>query len=147
MKIAKTYPINAPREQVFAALTDPDVLQQCIPGCESLTATGDNVYEAQVRIGLPGMKGLYNGKVQVKDPVPPEAFTLVGDGKGGPGVVHGIARLRFEETKEGTQIACEADVQVGGVLASIASHLVHGAARGMLDSFFKTFQSLVEEMS
>src|SRR5437588_10669398 len=93
--IASSFEIAQPRERVFAALVDPAVLQRCIPGCESLTATGPDQYEARLRIGVAGLKGSYTGKAELRDKHPPESFTLAFDGKGGPGFVRGTAKIRL----------------------------------------------------
>ena len=36
MDMSGEYRIAAPREAVWAALNDPDLLRQCIPGCEEI---------------------------------------------------------------------------------------------------------------
>ena len=33
--------INAPRDQVYTALNDPEGLKECIPGCDDLTKHSD----------------------------------------------------------------------------------------------------------
>ena len=141
MKISSQYVIPGPPEQAYAALTDPAILQQCIPGCESLTATADNMYDARIKIGVAGLKGTYTGTAEVRDPDPPHAFTLAVNGKGGPGFVRATARMSFTAVDEGTRIGCDADVQVGGLIASVGSRLLEAFARQQMDEFFKTLRS------
>ena len=85
MKLSVTHSLPASREKVFAALTDPGVIQKCIEGCEKMVATGAGTYDAHLKVGLAGMKGSYVGKVEMRDQKPPESFTLVVEGKGAPG--------------------------------------------------------------
>jgi hypothetical protein len=40
---------------------------------------------------------------------------------------------------EETELQCEADAQVGGMIASVGSRLVQVAAKKMMDDFFKKF--------
>ena len=95
MKLTSHASVPAPRSAVFAALVNPEVLQRSIPGCEALVATGPGTYEAQLRIGVAGLKGSYKGKVTLTDERPPDSFSLSFDGKGGPGFVRGTALVRL----------------------------------------------------
>src|SRR5258708_39115944 len=91
MKFNATYTVSAARERVFTMMSDPAVLQRCIDGCEKMVLTGEDSYDAHLKIGIAGMKGSYVGKVQIKDKRPPESYTLLMEGKGGPGFVKATA--------------------------------------------------------
>ena len=136
MKLLLTSRVNAPRERVFAALIDPVILQRSIPGCESLTETSPDVYEAVLKIGVAGLKGSYKGSAAVRDKRPPESLTLAMNGKGGPGFVRGTAAITLTADGDATGVACDADVQVGGLIAAVGSRLIEVAARKMADDFF-----------
>lgn len=137
MKIAAQYVLGAPPDRVYAALTDPAVLQRAIPGCESLTPAAENTYEAKIKTGAAGLKGTYSGRAELRDLRPPEGFTLVVDGRGAPGFVRATARIALSAVGTGTQVACDADVQVGGLIAAVGSRLVDAAARQQMDEFFR----------
>jgi uncharacterized protein len=137
MKIAIAATIPAPRDRVFAALIDPAVLQRCIPGCESLTVSAPDTFAATLKIGVAGMKGTYGGNAAIRDKQPPDSLTLSFDGKGGPGFVRGSAAISLTADDDTTRIACETDVQVGGLIAAIGSRLVDAAAKKLADDFFK----------
>jgi len=87
MKIEGTQELHTPRERVYAALTDPQVLQRCIPGCESLEKTGDDSYAVTIKAGIGAIKGIFKGNVRLEDMRAPEHYRIVVDGKGGPGFV------------------------------------------------------------
>ena len=140
MKFVLESTVNADRERVFAALVDPAILQRCIPGCESLTSTGDDAYAATLKVGVAGMKGTYTGKAAITNKQPPDSMTISLDGKGGPGFVRGSAAHAFSADGpdgKGTRVACDADVQVGGLIAAVGSRLVEAAARKLADDFFR----------
>ena len=140
MKLAASYTLAAPREAVFAAITDPAVLQRCIDGCEKMVKTGDGSYDAHLKLGLAGIKGSYVGKVQLRDVKAPESYTLLIEGKGGPGFVKGTAKISLAEKKPGhTELRCDADALVGGMIAAVGSRLVEAAAKRMMDEFFRKF--------
>lgn len=137
MKLSATRAFNAPREKVFAALVDPAVLQKCIEGCEKMEKTGEDSYTARMKIGVAGLKGSYIGNVRIEEKNPPESFTLRADGKGSPGWVKGTARIRISSDGEGSELQCESEGQVGGLIAAVGSRLMEAAAKKMLDEFFR----------
>ena len=144
MKIALAQVIPADRARVFAALTDPAILQRAIPGCESLTATGPDAYEAIVKIGVAGLKGTYKGTAAIRDKKPPESLTLAFEGKGGPGFVRGTAAINLAADGDSTRVESTADVQVGGLIAAVGSRLIEATSRKLADDFFK---QLSEQLS
>ena len=129
--------IAAPRDKAFALITDPTVLQRCIAGCEKMELTSEDTYDAHLKIGIAGLKGSYVGKVQLKDKRVPDSYTLLMEGKGGPGFVKGTAYLQLSDKGTQTEIRCDADAQVGGMIAAIGSRLVEAIAKKMMDDFFK----------
>ena len=144
MTVATSFDVAQPPDRVFAALTDPAVLQRCIPGCEELKAVGADVYQARLRIGVAGLKGAYSGRAELRDKRPPESFALVFDGKGSPGFIRGTATVRLTPIESGTRVASDAQVQVGGLIAAVGSRLVDAAARKLAAEFF---QQLAAEIS
>ncbi|MBI4266334.1 MAG: carbon monoxide dehydrogenase subunit G [Acidobacteria bacterium] len=137
LQLTGSYQLAAPRERVFAALVDPDVLQRCIEGAERLVRTADDDYDVHLKIGVGPLKGSYVGKVRLTNRQPPERFTLELDGKGGPGFVRGAARIRLDAREAGTEAICEAEGQVGGLLAAVGSRLIGAAGRTLMDRFFE----------
>ena len=144
MKLTLSSVVQAPRERVFAALVDPAILQKCIPGCESLVETGPDTYEATLKIGVAGLKGTYKGKASIRDKRPPEALTLAFEGKGGPGFVRGSAAIALSDNGGTTNVACEADVQVGGLIAAVGSRLVEATAKKLADDFFRQLSTALQ---
>ena len=143
VKLTATYAITAPPDKVFAAITDPGVLTRCIDGCEKMVLTGEDSYDAHLKIGVAGLKGNYVGKVQLKDKKPPESYTLIIEGKGGPGFIKGTAWIKLAGSGGQTDLRCEADAQVGGMIAAIGSRLIEATAKKMMDEFFRKFAAQV----
>ena len=136
MKIEGTHELHASRERVFNALTDPVVLQRCIPGCERLEKTGENSYSATLRTGVGSIKGVFTGSVQLEDIQPPSHYKMVVSGKGQPGFLKGSGVLDLEERDEATVINYSGDVQVGGTIASVGQRMIQGTAKMMAAQFF-----------
>ena len=46
MKLTGSYKMNVKKEAVWKALNDPNILKQCIPGCESFDKESSNIFNA-----------------------------------------------------------------------------------------------------
>ena len=141
MKIEGTQELHALRERVYAALTDPQVLQRCIPGCESLEKTGDDAYAVIIKAGIGAIKGTFKGNVRLEDMRAPEHYRIVVDGKGGPGFVKGSGDFDLEDTGGATLIRYTGELQVGGAIAGIGQRMIEGAAKMMASRFFKALET------
>jgi len=137
--------IAAPRAKVWAALNDPAVLRQCIPGCQSLDRDGDNAFTAlaEVRIGPIGAR--FKGAVTLSDIVAPESYTITGSGNGGiAGSAKGSARVRLSDSADGgTLVSYTVQAEVGGRMAQLGGPIIDATARAMADKFFATFNRVV----
>ena len=122
--------INASREKVYAALNDPDVLRQCIPGCEELNKTSDTEMDATVSIKVGPVKAKFKGAVELTNLNPPESYTIVGEGKGGAaGFAKGGAKVRLSDLDDGgTRLEYDVEASVGGKLAQLGGSLQAASA-------------------
>ncbi|HEX6121197.1 MAG TPA: carbon monoxide dehydrogenase subunit G [Dongiaceae bacterium] len=142
MDLTGEYRIPAPRQTVWAALNDPEVLKACIPGCEELNKTSDTEFVARVVARIGPVKAGFGGKVTLSDLDPPNGYTISGEGQGGAaGFAKGGAKVRLEAADGGaaTTLRYSADAQIGGKLAQIGSRLVEGSAKKLADEFFAAF--------
>jgi carbon monoxide dehydrogenase subunit G len=141
MKIEGTHQLQAPRERVYECLTDPQVLQRCIPGCERLEKTSENTYSATIRAGVGTIKGVFTGTVKLEDMRPPEHYRIVVEGKGTPGFMKGAGDLDLESQGETTIIKYTGDLQVGGTIASVGQRMIQGTAKMMASQFFLALEA------
>ena len=146
MKLSGTYLLQAPRDKVFAAVTDPNILQRAIPGCEKMVKTSEDSYDAHLKLGLAGIKGNYTGKVHLKDIKAPESYTLIMEGKGAPGFVKGTAKIQLADKGNQTELRYDSDAQVGGMIAAIGSRLIEAAAKKLSDDFIKKFAQQLQSL-
>jgi hypothetical protein len=145
MKLTGEYRIGAPRRRVWDALNDPEVLRQCLPGCESLERVSDTRLTARTRTKVGPVQARFTGDVTLSDVNPPESCTLSGEGKGGAaGFATGTARVRLAEDGAATTVlSYTVEATVGGKLAQLGARLVAGTARKLSDEFFGRFAGLV----
>lgn len=146
MKIVDEVIVNASRDKVFSALNDPQVLSQVIPGCESLEKTSDTGFSAVVLTKVGPIKARFKGTVELSDLVPPESYTITGQGEGGAaGIAKGTAQIQLLETGDQTTMKYIIVVDVGGKLAQAGGRMLDGVARKMSKQFFKQFDSILAE--
>ena len=143
MNIEATYEIKAPRERVYAALIDPEVLRYAIPGCESLEKIGDDLYTATMKAGIGAIKGTFKGEVHLEDMRPPEHYRIVVQGKGAMGFAKGSADFDLEEKDGGTLIRYGGEMQIGGSIAGVGQRMIQGAAKMMASQFFAKLEAAV----
>jgi uncharacterized protein len=146
MKMSGEEIIAAPLENVWAALNDPDLLKQCIPGCESITKKSDTEFSARVVMKIGPIKAGFSGNVELKDLNPPHSYRIEGKGEGGlAGFATGGANIRLEAVPEGTKMSYDVDAQVGGKMAMLGSRLIDGTAQSLAGQFFDKFAKLAAE--
>ena len=136
--------ISAPRDRVWAALNDPEILRQAIPGCQTVEKTSDSEFVATVVAKVGPVKATFKGKVTLSDIDPPNGYTITGEGQGGAaGFGKGGAKVVLSDAPGGTVLRYTANASVGGKLAQIGSRLVDSTARKMADDFFSRFKEIV----
>jgi len=136
--------IEAPRETVWAALNDPEVLKACIPGCESVEKIGDNELAAKVTLRIGPVKASFAGKVTFSNIDPPNGYTISGEGQGGvAGHARGGADVRLEADGEATILHYTVKAEVGGKIAQLGSRLIDSTAKKLAGEFFEKFAEVV----
>jgi carbon monoxide dehydrogenase subunit G len=145
MKIESTQELHAPRDRVYSALTDPEVLRRCIPGCESLEKTAEDTYSATLKAGVGSIKGTFKGEVRLEDMRPPEHYRIVVEGKGAIGFAKGSADLDLEEKDSLTVITYSGELQIGGTIAGVGQRMIQGAAKMMASRFFSALEAEVKK--
>lgn len=147
MKMTGEEIIAAPRRVVWDALNDPEVLKQCITGCEEIKKKSDTEFEAKVTAKVGPVKASFIGAVKLSKLNPPRSYVISGEGKGGvAGFAKGGATVQLSDTADGqTKLSYDVDAQVGGKLAQIGSRLIDSTAKKMAADFFKKFNKVVSE--
>lgn len=147
MELSDEIVINAPKTQVYAALNDPAVLQQCIPGCEELIKHSDTDLEALVVLKIGPVKAKFSGNVQLDTAGAPDMFSLTGQGNGGAaGHAKGGATVTLAENGPNeTVLRYEAKAVIGGKLAQLGSRLIQSTAQKLAAKFFQSFAEVVNK--
>ncbi len=145
MNLSDSKLIAADRETVWQALLSSDVLKECVPGCQEMSGSPQDGFEATVVQKVGPVKATFKGSVTVSDIVEGTSLTLTGEGKGGAaGFAKGGANVSLSEEEGGTRLSYDVEAKVGGKLAQLGSRIIDGFAKKMADQFFETFREVVE---
>lgn len=137
MKVTGSAVLHAAPEAVYAAITDPAVLSSSIPGCESLTALGDDRYSMTVTAGVASIKGTYDGEVSLFDMQRPGALSMRAKGAGAPGTVETTVQVTLADQGDGTtRLDYAADAVVGGMVGGVGQRMLTSVSKKMAGQFF-----------
>jgi uncharacterized protein len=144
MEMTGEFRIPAPRQRVWEGLNDPEVLKQCIPGCQSLEKVSDTEFNGRVVAAVGPVRATFGGKVTLSDLDPPQSYKISGEGSGGvAGFAKGGAKVNLAEDGSATLLTYAVEAQVGGRLAQVGSRLIDGVARKMATDFFGHFAAVM----
>ena len=136
--------LAAPRETVWRALNDPEILKRAIPGCESVEKVSDTEFNAKVALKIGPMSAKFAGKGTLSDLNPPNGYTITGEGQGGvAGFGKGSAKVELVDDNGATVLRYTAAAQVGGKIAQLGARLIDATAKKLADQFFTKFAEVV----
>ena len=144
MDISGEVRIPAPRQQVWDALNDPEILRQSVPGCQEIEKNSDTEFTAKVSLKLGMVKAAFKGKVTLENLDEPNSYTLRGEGQGGvAGFANGEATVKLTDDGDGTLLSYESHAAVGGKLAQVGQRVIKAASDKLTAEFFTRFSEAV----
>jgi len=146
MKLSGSYKLSVKKELVWKALNDPNILKQCIPGCESFNKESNTVFNATATNQIGPMNATFSGTVTLSNIQENQSYTISGEGKSSVGFANGNADVKLVEENGITILSYDVNVDVGGKIAQLGSRLINGVAKKMSDYFFGRFADLVAPM-
>ena len=136
--------ISASRADVWRALNDPAIIQQCIPGCERYEEIEPAKYEAVVVASIGPVWASFSATVTVSDHVLDEGYRIEAKGSG---VMAGLGNLAASvdlvDSEWGTSLSYSAEAQISDSLSHLGSHLIQAAATRFSEAFFARFNALL----
>lgn len=143
MHLNGDHAFKSPVQTVWDTLLNPDVIRQCMPGCEKFEQIGPDHYEATMRIGIGPVKGTYSGKIRLADQQPPTRYRMEVEGGGAPGHVTGVGLLELRQDGDRTIVIYDGDAQVTGKIAAVGQRLLTPIAKQLINQFFKCMESKI----
>ncbi len=143
MKLSGSYQINLEKQKVWEALNDPEILKQSIPGCEDFKKNSATEFTATATNKIGPFNATFTGDIQLKDINAPNSYTIEGSGNSPVGFASGEAKVKLEDSENGTKLIYEVEANVGGKIAQVGSRLIDMTAKKMADVFFGKFSELI----
>jgi len=122
---------------VWGFLTDVNRIAECLPGCEELVKTGEETYDIKMKFGVGSISGTFSGSIRLHDLQPTSEYQMSVNGTGAPGFVKGEGKIQLTPDDTSTLLQYSGGVSAGGPLASLGQRMIGGAARMVIDQFFK----------
>jgi carbon monoxide dehydrogenase subunit G len=143
---SKEFPTNP--QQTYELLTNPDAIVQAMPGMKRLTARSETLYEAEMEVGVAGIKGSYQGTLEMKDVVPGERYRLVVHGEGPMGFMDADVGVRIEAREAGgSVIMYDGEATVGGTVAGVGQRVLSGVAKFLINQFFNNLVKSAKQVN
>jgi carbon monoxide dehydrogenase subunit G len=140
MKVEATKSFPVPRQKVWDALMNFELLGRTLPGVQRMTPITDEKCEMDLKVLVPAITGRYSGEVEVIEKSPIESYRLLGNAKGRLGWVRGEAQFQLADEAEGTKVEAVMDFATGGALSTVGARFMEPIAKGMLRDFFENFE-------
>jgi carbon monoxide dehydrogenase subunit G len=133
--------LPAERATTWALLNDGNVLQRCVPGCESMIARDEHSYDIVMTAAVGPVKARFKGKLSITDIEAPSRYRLLFEGQSAQaGFARGEAKIELLDVPpRQTKLSYSATAQIGGKLAQIGARLIDAAAAATADKFFESF--------
>ena len=142
MKLTGSYKLNVDKKIVWQALNDPNILKQCVPGCESFEKKSDTIFIVTATNQIGPMNATFSGTITLSNIQENQSYTIKGEGQSSVGFANGSANVKLTEKNESTTLTYEVNVNVGGKIAQLGSRLIDGVAKKMSDYFFGRFADI-----
>lgn len=136
--------IEAPREKVYAFLTDPNQVTQCAPGLQSVEIIDENKFKCTVKAGVGMIRGTFNFDIEFQKREEPSHATIVASGKMPGSAVSMTSTMDLTDEGDGTLMLWASDVKVSGTIAGVGARLMGGVADRMTKDIFACIKSKLE---
>ena len=143
MKLSGSYQINLEKQKVWEALNDPEILKKSIPGCEAFKKDSETEFTATATNKIGPFNASFTGNIALKEINAPHSYVIEGSGNSPVGFASGEAKVKLEDTENGTKLIYEVEANVGGKIAQVGSRLIDMTAKKMADVFFGNFSNLI----
>ena len=143
MDFTNSFVIPAPREQVWAAMFDPDVMREVLPGCRRLEAVGDDRFEVTLAAGIGVLRGVFTGSVTFHDRVEPASTAMAITASGSLGRVNGDGTITLAPADGGTTLGYQATFSFAGPMAGLGEGLMRGVADALTKEAMGRFSRIV----
>ena len=144
MEVSGSYTFDAPREVIWQALMDPEILAKVLPGVERLEKVSDTEFKGVMDVRVGPVQGKFNGTVVLSDIEEPEKFHMDVNGRGPAGFIRGGGDAVLEEVDGKTVLTYSGQAQVGGRIANVGQRLLETTAKSITRQGLESLDRLTQ---
>ena len=143
MKLKGSHKFRANSWQVFNAILNPEVLQSCIPGCNSVEYVNPNSLRASLSTPLPGLKGPYRAVINISQRQEPNVLILQVNRQGTGGSINAVSQINIQDEQDGALLTYDANAELAGPIAIANNPIGQGITKNSLKSFFEKLDKAI----
>jgi uncharacterized protein len=141
--LTKTFDVDQPIELVWATLTDPPQIVDCVPGASLSEQVDADNYKGYVGLKFGPVKAGYDGLVTfVERDAVNKKMTLKGLGMDskGKGSAEMLMNAQLTENNGGTHVEATMDISITGMLAQFGARLINDVSNQVFNQFVSNFK-------
>ena len=138
MEFQNEFDVQAPIDEVYAAMLDLERVTPAMPGAELLEKTDDDHYKVAIKVKVGPISMQYRGDVEVvdKDPAGHRAKLKVQAREArGQGTASADVDMKLDEQGDTTHGAIHAQVKVAGRAAAMGRGVIQDVSSKLVDQF------------
>ena len=147
IKIEKTFRVDAPIEDVWALLTDPEQVVSCLPGAELDEVVDERNFLGSIKVQVGAVTTSYTGKITLTE-VDEAAYTVLMAAEGretGGGTAKGSLSSRLKGLSDGrTEVAAEANIELTGSIMRVGRGMIEGVSKQLFQQFVANAKARLE---
>ena len=144
MHFEDSFEVSASVETVWKFVTNPDDFAKIIPDLQSYEIIDERQFKASFKIGLGMIKGTMNMTFRFEDMEPMSRIKVVGRGSGLQSTADLTINLNLTPSNGKTRIDWSADLNVGGLVASVGARLLESVTRDKIKEIVEGIQKVIE---
>jgi carbon monoxide dehydrogenase subunit G len=145
MEFSGTVEIPAPRERVFAFVTDPDRVGSCGPGVDEIEIVDATHFRAKAKVGVGLITARFVVDLEITEQSAPDMAVIAAHGQAPGSAVDAVGRMTLVDgaAPGTTTMTWSADVALSGMLASVGARMIEGTANRMIGQTFDCIRAKV----
>ena len=147
MKFENAFVVQAPIDEVYAALLDVERVAPCMPGAEVVEKTGDDAYKVAIKVKVGPMSMTYKGDVQIverDDAAKTATLRAKAKESRGQGTADAHVHMALAEEGDGTHATLETDVALGGRVAAMGRGVIADVSARLVQTFAGNLAEMLE---
>ena len=145
MHFQGTLDIAAPRERVWAFVTDPKAVSACAPDVQSIEVLDPSHFKLVVRAGVGPIRATFSLDVVFTELTAPARAVVRARGQAPGSAVEMLSTMELTApSPDRTAMAWMSDVTVSGTIAQMGARLMQGTADKLTQQVFACIKAKLE---